>query len=151
MPGTRQKGISVLEKFCIKEIGLEKGSFSIGDASGLSIKNRFSARQFTKALNHFYKKKKIRNAFLPSLARQGHHPHAMNPVPPDDIKIFVKTGTLSVSGVNTVVGYIFPEKINEVFSFAILANRLEPGPMTYSGTLTNPLLNAIVKILNDNT
>ncbi len=148
-PGTRQKGISVLEKFCIKEIGLEKGSFSIGDASGLSIKNRFSAWQFTKALNYFYKKKKIRNAFLPSLARQGHHPHAMNPVPPDDIKIFVKTGTLSVSGVNTVVGYIFLEKINEVFSFAILANRLEPGPMTYSGTLTNPLLNAIVKGLKD--
>ena len=150
VPGTREKGISVLKKFCVKEIGLEKDSFSIGDASGLSVNNRFSPAQFTKALNYFYKKKNIRRAFLPSLARQGHHPHAMNPIPPEDIEIFVKTGTLSVRGVNTVVGYIFLEKINEVLSFAILANRFEPGPMTYSGTLTNPLLNAVVEALKQN-
>jgi len=150
IPGTRQKGIKVLEKFCIKEIGMKKGEFSIGDASGLSIKNRFTPEQLVQALNYFYKKKKIKKAFLESLARQGHHPHAMNPVPPDDIKIYVKTGTLSVTGVNTVVGYIIMEETGDSFSFAILANREKPGPMTYSGTLTNPILIGIVNSLKKN-
>lgn len=144
VPGTRQKGLEVLRDFCIKEIRLQD-EFNIDDASGLSVKNRFSAYQFTQALNYFHQDSKIRNSFLPTLARQGHHPHAMLPVPPDNLKILVKTGTLSVRGVNTVIGYIIIEKFNEAFSFAVLANRQEPGLMTYSGTLTNPILIAIVK------
>ncbi|MBN1898347.1 MAG: D-alanyl-D-alanine carboxypeptidase/D-alanyl-D-alanine-endopeptidase [Spirochaetes bacterium] len=146
-PGTREKGIAVLKDFCMKKIGLEKNNFSIGDASGLSVNNQFSPKDIARALNYFYRDPEIRKAFLPTLARQGHHPHAMNPVPPDDMVILVKTGTLSVRGVNTVAGFIIREKTKDVFSFAILANRKSPGPMTYSGTLTNPLLTIIVDVM----
>lgn len=147
LPGTRQKGLSVINKFLKQEIGLPEKEFTIADASGLSHQNLFSAASFIKALNYFYKDTEIRKAFIPTLAPQGHHPHARDPVPPDDIKIYVKTGTLSVRGVNTCVGYIVLEKTKQVFSFAVLANRPAPGPMTYSGTLTNPVLKAIVNAL----
>ena len=147
VPGTRAKGLDVLNEFCMEKLGFKQGEFSLADASGLSRNNRVSARQFTDALNYFYKKKTIRDAFLPTLARQGHHPHAMVPVPPDNIRIHVKTGTLSVSGVNTVVGYIILNDIDAVLSFAILANRNAPGPITYSGTFTNPILIKIVEAL----
>ncbi|MBU1076972.1 MAG: D-alanyl-D-alanine carboxypeptidase/D-alanyl-D-alanine-endopeptidase [Spirochaetes bacterium] len=148
LPGTREKGLKVLKKFCILDIGMKENEFSIGDASGLSVNNRFSAYNFVKSLNYFYKDRKIRKALLPTLALQGHHPHAMIPVPPDHIKVLVKTGTLSVSGVNTVIGYILIES-GPAFSFAVLANRKRPGPMTYSGTLTNPILTAIVNSLKE--
>jgi len=149
-PGTRKKGLSVLRDFCTKDIGITDKRFSIGDASGLSVNNRFSALHFIEALNFFYEEKNVRGALIPTLARQGYHPHAMVPVPPDNIRIYVKTGTLSVRGVNTVVGYIIIDQINEVFSFAVLANRFKAGPMTYSGTLTVPLLITIVNAIKDN-
>ncbi len=146
-PGTREKGLKVLKDFFINNIKISEDKISIGDASGLSVKNLVSANSFVKALNYFYKDVKVREVFLPTLAWQGHHPHARNPVPPDNIKILVKTGTLSVRGVNTVVGYILIGDTNDAYSFAILANRLSPGPMTYSGTLTNPFLISIVDVL----
>ena len=145
LPGTREKGLNVINQFCEDKIGFPKNEFVIADGSGLSVQNKISANCFIKALNYFYNDKDIQKAFIPTLAWQGHHSHAMNPVTPDDIKIYVKTGTLSVIGVNTTVGYIILDKTKEVFSFALLANRHNPGPMTYSGTLTNPLLTSLVE------
>lgn len=147
LPGTREKGLSVLGAFFMEELGFAKGTFSIGDSSGLSIENRLSAHQVCAILGRFYGQERLRKAFISTLAEQGHHPHAMNPVPPEGIKIFVKTGTLSVQGVNTVAGYIILDKTGDVFTFAILTARKRPGAMTYSGTLTNPLLSAIVRSL----
>ncbi len=149
LPGTREKGLNVIKKYFEEKLGFQKGSFSIGDSSGLSVSNRLSPMQVCKILEHYYSKKNIRDAFIPTLAWQGHHPHAMNPVPPDDIRVYVKTGTLSVQGVNTVAGYIFCDKTKDIFSFAIMANRLKPGPMTYSGTLTNPLLSMVISALEE--
>jgi PBP4 family serine-type D-alanyl-D-alanine carboxypeptidase len=145
LPGTREKGLSVLRAFLVSEMGFPEGSFSIGDSSGLSTDNRLSARQVCKVLGRFYAREKTRSAFVPTLARQGHHPHAMNPVPPDSIKVYVKTGTLSVQGVNSIAGYCMADRTGEIFTFAILASRKKTGPMTYSGTLTNPLVGAMVK------
>jgi D-alanyl-D-alanine carboxypeptidase/D-alanyl-D-alanine-endopeptidase (penicillin-binding protein 4) len=147
VPGTREKGIEVMCNFCEEQIGLAPDSFKMGDGSGLSMDNRISANQFAQMLNYFYKDPKIREAFIPTLAWQGHHPHASNPVPPDNIKIWVKSGTLPGPGVNSLVGYIILEDKNEAYSFAILANRAKRGEMAYSGTLTNPVLRIIVETL----
>jgi len=146
VPGTGDKGLTIMRNFCIEELGFKKSGFTIDDASGLSPENRFSAAQFTHALNYFYKE--LGNTFVETLAPQGHHPHAVNPVPPEGMRLFVKSGTLSVRGVNTVVGYIFLDRLGEVFSFAILCNRHGNGGMAYSGTFTNPILTAIIKAFN---
>lgn len=145
VPGTQAKGLSIMRNYCLAELGFKKGTFVISDACGLSPENRFSAAQFTHALDHFYRQ--LGNTFVETLAPQGHHPHAVNPVPPPGMRIFVKSGTLSVSGVNSVVGYIFLDRSKEVFSFAVLCNRRGSGGMAYSGTYTNPILTAIVSAL----
>jgi len=144
IPGTREKGLQVLRKALKEDAGLQPDTFTLQDASGLSPQNRFSASHFIQALTYFYRNDKIRPTFINSLALQGHHPHARNPIPPDSMKIYVKSGTLSVSGVNTLVGYIYTGDPEEAYAFALLANRRIPGAMTYSGTLTAPLLKAVI-------
>jgi len=143
LPGTRVKGLDVIRNYCEREIGLKKGSYRINDASGLSINNKFSATQMVLALNHFYKKLGIQ--YVKTLAPQGYHPHARFPIPPQGIQMFVKSGTLPSTGVNSVAGYIILEKRGEIFSFCILANRKNRGPKAFSGTFTNSFILAIIQ------
>ncbi len=144
-PGTREKGLAMMRAYCTDQLGFEKKSFAIADASGLSPLSRFTPRQFTSALDHFYGK--LGTTFVETLAPQGRHPHAMHPVPPAGMRAFVKSGTLSVTGVNTVVGYIFDDRSGAVYAFAILCTRRGKGGMAYSGTFTNPLLSAVLQAL----
>jgi len=143
-PGTREKGLDVLREYCIAPIGLRPGSFTLDDASGLSHGNRFSPRQITRILNHFYQK--LGKRYARTLAPQGHHAHALRPVPPEGIRMFVKSGTLPSGGVNTVAGYIFRTGRSPL-SFAIMAIRKGPGAKAYSGTYTIPLLAAMLEAL----
>ncbi len=139
-PGTRAKGIAVIKQFCVEKIGIPPEAVSIDDACGLSAKNRLSASHFVKALNYFSTDPALASTF-PSTLNRRTYPLSTRGT---SIHLLSKSGTLSVSGVNTEVGYIVLDDAGKVFSFAILANRKQRGPMTYSGTLTNPLLNAII-------
>ncbi len=149
VPGTREKGLGVMKKYLQERIRFKPERFMIADSSGLSKETHFTPNQFSSALVYFYHRKNIRDTFIESLVVQGHDPHAKTPVPPDSIRMLVKTGTLSVTGVNTVVGYIFLDAINEVYVFSVLANRVQPGEMTFSGTLTNPIMRAIIQALKE--
>ena len=139
-PGTRAKGIAVIKRFCVEKIGILAEELSIHDACGLSAKNRLSASHFVKALNYFSTDSALTSTFLSTLNRKTYRLSNKQ----TSIHLLSKSGTLSVSGVNTEVGYIVLNNTGTIFSFAILANRTRRGPMTYSGTLTNPLLNAII-------
>jgi D-alanyl-D-alanine carboxypeptidase/D-alanyl-D-alanine-endopeptidase (penicillin-binding protein 4) len=145
-PGTRAKGLSVLRQYCRNQIGFPAGSFTLTDASGLSTANRLSAAQLNQALSHLYQTAGM--SFVETLAPQGHHPHALNPVPPSHIRLFVKSGTLPITGVNAVAGYIFLDRSSEVLTFAVLIHRQKKGPPLYSGTLTNPITASIVKAVS---
>jgi D-alanyl-D-alanine carboxypeptidase/D-alanyl-D-alanine-endopeptidase (penicillin-binding protein 4) len=145
-PGTRAKGLAVLRHYCQHQIGFPAGSFTLADASGLSTANRLSAAQLNQALSHLYEKAGM--SFVKTLAPQGHHPHALNPVPPGHVRLFVKSGTLPVTGVNAVAGYIFQDQSGEVLTFAVLIHRYRKGPPLYSGTLTNPITAAIVEAVS---
>lgn len=145
VPGTREKGLRVIRDYLVRETGFRDGGFRLADSSGLSVDNRFSAVQLTRALNHFYAA--LGDTFVGTLAPQGHHPHAMAVVPPPGMRIFVKSGTLPATGVNTLVGYVFLDRTGEAFSFALLTRRRGSGANLYSGTLTNPLLRSIVDAL----
>jgi len=142
VPGTREKGLAMMRRFLKEKLGFPKGGFILADASGLSPENRFSALQFTRALNYFYGE--LGTTFVDTLVPQGYHRHAIDPVPPPGMRVFIKSGTLSATGVNAVAGYIFLDKTGGVFSFAILCNRRKRGGLAYSGTYTNPVLRAIL-------
>lgn len=148
IPGTREKGLAIMNRYCHEKIEFKKGKYMLADASGLSPANRFSPDQLIKALIHFYVK--LGMDYCSTLAPQGYHPHAMNPVPPKNIRMFVKSGTLPATGVNTVAGYIFDDTQGRSFAFAIMANRQTAGPPSYSGTYTIPILKAIVSVLKSN-
>ncbi|MCK4836822.1 MAG: D-alanyl-D-alanine carboxypeptidase/D-alanyl-D-alanine-endopeptidase, partial [Candidatus Aminicenantes bacterium] len=148
IPGTREKGLNIIRTYLQEKLNFKKHDFCIIDASGLSLKNRLSASQLTQALNHFYLR--MGEDFYQTLAWQGNHPHAMNPIPPSGIRMAVKSGTLPTTGVNTVAGYIFMDKSDVVLSFAIMANRRGSGARAYSGTFTIPVMSAIIKALNKN-
>ncbi len=139
-PGTRAKGIAVIKQFCVEKIGIPAEELSIHDACGLSAKNRLSASNFVKALNYFCADSGLSFTFLSTLNGKT-YPLSNKGT---SIHLLSKSGTLSGSGVNTEVGYIVLNNTGAIFSFAILANRTHRGPMTYSGTLTNPILNAII-------
>jgi D-alanyl-D-alanine carboxypeptidase/D-alanyl-D-alanine-endopeptidase (penicillin-binding protein 4) len=141
IPGTREKGLNLMRKYLREIIGIS--GFSLQDSSGLSAGNRFSACQITQALKHFYREMGMN--FVGTLAPQGHHPHALSPVPPSGMAMAVKSGTLPFSGVNTIAGYVLIENRRLAFSFAILVNRRGSGPPVYSGTFTIPLLEALVR------
>lgn len=142
VPGTGEKGLGVIRDYLVREVGFDEDGFRLADASGLSVDNRFSAAQLTRALNHFHER--LGTDFVETLAPQGHHPHASAVVPPPEMRIWVKSGTLPATGVNTLVGYVFLDRTQEAFSFALLARRRGSGPNVYSGTLTNPLLRVLV-------
>lgn len=144
-PGTQEKGLAVIRDYIVNKLEFPGSSFDFVDACGLSPENRISADQFTRALNYFYRE--LGMVYVETLARQGVDAHAMNPAPPEGVRVFCKSGTLSASGVNTLVGYIFVDGTKEVFSFAILCNRRGKGGLTYSGTYTNAFLAAIFKAL----
>ena len=138
VPGTREKGLSIIRQYCIDEIGLPKNELHFQDVSGLSAKTRLSANNFVRALNFFYHRTKLKDDFLVTLNRLSYRAGKHR------LDFYIKTGTLSVNGVNSTVGYIMLSK-KVVFSFAILANRKFRGIMTYSGTLTQPILQAIIE------
>jgi D-alanyl-D-alanine carboxypeptidase/D-alanyl-D-alanine-endopeptidase (penicillin-binding protein 4) len=144
-PGTKAKGLVVIKSFCAAHIGIPVQELFMEDACGLSPKNRLSAAHFIKALNYFYKTREIKEHFLPSLKERMY----LLPQKQFGLRILSKSGTLSATGVNTEVGYLLDEQTTQVFSFAILANRTQPGPMTYSGTLTDPILAAILKAFEE--
>jgi D-alanyl-D-alanine carboxypeptidase/D-alanyl-D-alanine-endopeptidase (penicillin-binding protein 4) len=145
-PGTRAKGLTVLRRYCRDQIGFPAGSFTLADASGLSTANRLSAAQLNQALSHLFQAAGM--SFVEALAPQGHHPHALSPKPPSHVRLFVKSGTLPITGVNAVAGYIFLDRSGEVLTFAVLIHRPKQGPPLYSGTLTNPITAAIVKAVS---
>lgn len=142
-PGTVQKGLGVVRRYCETELGFSPGGFVIADACGLAPQSRVSARQFLLALNRI--QHTHGQTFLQTMARQGVDSHALKPPPPPGVRAYVKSGTLSLLGVNTLVGYIVRERSGETYSFAILCQRRHPdGELIFSGTLVNPILSALI-------
>jgi len=145
VPGTRAKGLAVIKSFCTEKIHIPAVELFLEDACGLAPQNRLSALNFVKTLNYFYNTPEIKESLLASLKEQ------IRPLRnrASAVRVLSKSGTLSATGVNTEVGYLIDEQTGRVFSFAVLANRTRPGSMTYSGTLTEPILSAILEVFED--
>lgn len=144
-PGTRENAATAMETFFIEHAGFKEGTFSIDDASGLSTRNKICPEQFVSAFNYFYANHDRRKAFIAGLSRQGKDRYAMHPATPEHIEMYVKSGTLPTTGVNSVVGYVFLPETGEAYSFAILAQRTQGTTEAYSGTYTTSLLSATIR------
>lgn len=144
------RGAYTLKQLIKSDFGIGKENIEIVDGSGLSHDNRTTAQTLVLTLNKLITTKHYSQPVLKSLGIQGDHATASTPIPSKRFKVLVKTGTLSVRGVNNVVGYIFDKKTNNVFTFAIMTNRKEPGPYTPSGELTTDILAKILEILESN-
>ena len=140
-PGTREKGLSILESYIKTIVNRE---ITIKDSSVLSTLNKLSAQDIVTLLQKTYLNDKLKDAFIATLVQQGFHPLHSEFEPPEHLDVRLKTGTLSQTGVNTVAGYITNKNTQDVYVFTILANRNTPGKRTFTGTLTNPILENII-------
>jgi D-alanyl-D-alanine carboxypeptidase/D-alanyl-D-alanine-endopeptidase (penicillin-binding protein 4) len=123
--GSWRAGAEVVASF-LEEIGIERGSYSYVDGSGMSRNNRFSPRQLTTLLRRMYFHRHGK-AFLQSLAYSGESdldPPWMRSSLSDRLdesgyrrNVLAKTGGLD--GVSTLSGYV-KARSGKIYVFSIL-------------------------------
>lgn len=119
--GSWESGRQVVEEF-LAEIGIDPGSYSLADGSGMSRGNRFSPRQITELLRHMYFHPRGRDFLLtlPYSGEPGLKWERRLAEPPYRGNVFAKTGSLL--GVSTLSGYVKAES-GKIYAFSILCNR----------------------------
>ncbi|MCZ6726521.1 MAG: D-alanyl-D-alanine carboxypeptidase/D-alanyl-D-alanine-endopeptidase [Acidobacteria bacterium] len=125
--GSWRSGIEVVASF-LEGLGIERGTYSYVDGSGMSRNNRFSPRQFTTLLRHMYFHPHGRS-YMQSLAYSGEselEPPWMSSSLSERFEedryqrnVLAKTGGLN--GVSTLSGYAKAQS-GKVYAFSILCN-----------------------------
>jgi D-alanyl-D-alanine carboxypeptidase/D-alanyl-D-alanine-endopeptidase (penicillin-binding protein 4) len=125
--GSWRSGAEVVASF-LEQLGIERGTYSYVDGSGMSRNNRFSPRQVTTLLRHMYFHRYGR-AYLQSLAYSGESeldPPWMRSSLSDRLdepgyrrNVLAKTGGLN--GVSTLSGYAKAHS-GTIYAFSILCN-----------------------------
>ena len=124
-PGTRDKGLAVLRKYLLS-IGVDEGSFSLSEASGLSRNNRLSASVLVRCLLVTGRSFPYNVEFMSSLGVAGADGTLKEKFTDNGARrrIRAKTGTLR--GVNGLAGFGISRE-GKVFAFAILVNATDKG------------------------
>jgi len=120
-PATEEKGIEVEKEF-LKKIGIENGSYSIGDGAGLSKKNKIAPSQMIKILEYMYNDFELWPEYISSLPIFGIDGSLKKRLPGffTERRTRAKTGTLN--GVTCLSGYLVTAD-NEPVAFSFLFNR----------------------------
>jgi D-alanyl-D-alanine carboxypeptidase/D-alanyl-D-alanine-endopeptidase (penicillin-binding protein 4) len=119
--GSWEAGLKAAEEF-LAGAGIEPGSYSMADGSGLSRNNLFTPSQLTVLLRHMYFHRHGKE-FLRSLPYSGEEELSWRSrlaSPPYRGNVFAKTGTLL--GVSTLSGYA-KGRSGRLYAFSILCNR----------------------------
>lgn len=119
--GSWETGRAALKRFLL-EAGVPEGQFVIDDGSGLSRKNRLSARAATQVLAYMYKAPGGRfDQLRSSLARPGRDGTLRKRLrgPETRDRVFAKTGY--INGVRTLAGYV-QTKSGQWLAFAFFYN-----------------------------
>ncbi|MFO0723874.1 MAG: D-alanyl-D-alanine carboxypeptidase/D-alanyl-D-alanine-endopeptidase [Myxococcota bacterium] len=119
-PGTWQKGCDVVAQF-LGDIGIQKGSYVLGNGSGLNDVNRFTPEQLTQILESMYKRYDVQAEYVSSLAVAGASGTITSRFAnaPAQMKLRAKTGTLT--GVSALSGYV-STRDQRVLAFSIMMN-----------------------------
>ncbi len=120
-PATEEKGIEVENEF-LGKIGIEKGSYSIGDGAGLSRKNKITPSQMVRILEFMYNDFELWPEYISSLPTFGIDGSLKKRFPGyfTERRTRAKTGTLN--GVTCLSGFLVTAD-NEPVAFSFLFNR----------------------------
>lgn len=120
-PATEEKGIEVEKEF-LGKIGIESGSYSIGDGAGLSKKNKITPSQMIRILEFMYNDFELWPEYISSLPIFGIDGSLKKRLPGffTERRTRAKTGTLN--GVTCLSGYLVTAD-NEPIAFSFLFNR----------------------------
>lgn len=131
-PSDARKGGKALKQL-VKAI-TPAPDFACADGSGLSPNNQISPETFLNLLIHFQKQNPELVEVLPS-----------EPLSTRQFDIRGKSGTLSVRGLNALVGYVLIKKSNSPgFAFVIFGHRNPNPTKLWSGTVTHPVMKALL-------
>ncbi len=119
-PGSHAEGLRLVTDF-LRIIGVDTQNLVLADGSGLSRKNRFTAKAMTDLLAAMYPRFDTGPDFLASLRVMGAYGVLSNRLAqsPAQGQIRAKTGTLN--GVSTLAGYVASPG-NKVFAYALFLN-----------------------------
>lgn len=140
--GSWDAGARVVSDFLVRRVGVPRDQFQIADGSGLSRKDRVTARALTQVLEHMFHQR-WGVEFLRSLPYAGEPEaslHQRLTDPPYRGNVFAKTGT--IGGVSALSGYA-KGRSGRLYAFSILAN----GSSAWAGRVAQDRL---VELLVDN-
>ncbi|MBI5544368.1 MAG: D-alanyl-D-alanine carboxypeptidase/D-alanyl-D-alanine-endopeptidase [Deltaproteobacteria bacterium] len=131
-PGTWSAGISEVEDFLARDVGIPLGTFVMKNGSGLNDTNRFSAAQVCRLLRFMWQRFQLAPEFLGSLAIAGRDGTISTRMEGTDAagRLRAKTGTLE--NVSALSGYVLSvggEKL--VFSLMVNDFTGRLGPVIY--------------------
>ena len=125
VPGTREKGLSVIRKHLLS-CGVDEGCFSLSEASGLSRNNRLSASALVKVLFSAAHDFSYNAEFISSLGVAGVDGTLKEKFTDSGAQRRLRAKTGSLRGVNALTGYgMFRD--GRLFVFAVLVNSLRKG------------------------
>jgi D-alanyl-D-alanine carboxypeptidase/D-alanyl-D-alanine-endopeptidase (penicillin-binding protein 4) len=127
--------------------GLEPGSYTYRNGSGLFDANRFSARQFVEVLRAAYLDSTIRPEFLAQLATGGADGTIRSRYQKEAARRHVRAKTGTLADTSTLSGYVLDEAGNRPIAFSILVNKA-PGYVSASRAFQEKIVTAIAEFLN---
>jgi serine-type D-Ala-D-Ala carboxypeptidase/endopeptidase (penicillin-binding protein 4) len=119
-PGTWEKGCEVVTRY-LKEVGIAKDSFVLGNGSGLNDINRLTPIQVTQVLAAMYKRFELRAEFVSSLAVAGVSGTITRRFSDGPALSRLRAKTGSLSGVSALSGYVVT-KDDKVLVFSVMMN-----------------------------
>lgn len=124
-PGTREKGLAVIRKHLLS-CGVDEGSFSLSEASGLSRNNRLSASALVRVLLTAARDFSYNSEFIASLGVSGIDGTLKEKFTDTAVRrrLRAKTGTLK--GITALAGYGMSVD-GKPFVFAVLVNSMQKG------------------------
>jgi D-alanyl-D-alanine carboxypeptidase/D-alanyl-D-alanine-endopeptidase (penicillin-binding protein 4) len=120
-PATWEKARASLEGFLEDEVGLERGSYRIGNASGLHDVNRMSARQLVRVLEYVQRSPAMAPEFVASLAVAGASGTLTDRMRSTDAAHLLRAKTGTLSNASALSGYV-TTKGGDTLAFSIIVN-----------------------------
>lgn len=119
-PGSWASGCRVIGSF-LEEVGIPRGSYVLGNGSGLNDINRFTPEQLTLILEAMHKRFEVRSEFEASLAVAGKSGtiNSRFANTPAESRLRAKTGTLT--GVSALSGFVVTRE-NRLLAFSVMMN-----------------------------
>ncbi|MDO8493844.1 MAG: D-alanyl-D-alanine carboxypeptidase/D-alanyl-D-alanine-endopeptidase [Deltaproteobacteria bacterium] len=145
IPGTTQKGVDVLRE-CLAKIGVRE-ELMIENGSGLSYKNKISAKNLVKILLAGYHDFSIQPEFLSSLSINGIDGTMAKRDSPKELEGIFRGKTGSLNGVNSLTGFL-PAKSGRVIAFAILMNDFNGG-MQHAHKVQDKLIMQLLEAIKE--